>query len=128
MAAGMRAALLRTINAGDSNETSALSLHAPRMLFNQSITGSRRFAARDWPVERMRAIGKATGTTINDVVLAMCSGAMRSYLEEMGELPDTSMVSMVPVGLNAKQDQTASAEGGNRSEEHMAELQSLMRH
>src|SRR3546814_980025 len=61
----------------------------------------------------MRAIGKATGTTINDVVLAMCGGAMRSYLEEMGELPDTSMVSMVPVGLNAKQAQTASAEGGN---------------
>ncbi|NYG58541.1 diacylglycerol O-acyltransferase [Nocardioides daedukensis] len=112
-AAGMPSALLRTINAGVRNETSALSLHAPRMLFNQSITGSRRFAAQDWPVERMRAIGKATGTTINDVVLAMCSGAMRSYLEEMGELPDTSMVSMVPVGLNAKQAQTASAEGGN---------------
>ena len=38
---------------------------------------SRRFAAQDWPIERLRAIGKATGTTLNDVVLAMCSGAMR---------------------------------------------------
>jgi diacylglycerol O-acyltransferase len=61
----------------------------------------------------MRAIGKATGTTINDVVLAMCSGAMRAYLLELGELPDSSMVSMVPVGLNATQSQTASADGGN---------------
>ena len=58
-------------------------------------------------------IGKATGTTINDVVLAMCSGAMRTYLTELDALPDSSLVSMVPVGLNAKQSQLASAEGGN---------------
>ena len=58
-------------------------------------------------------IGKATGTTINDVVLAMCSGAMRAYLTELDALPDTTLVSMVPVGLNAKQSQLASAEGGN---------------
>ena len=37
------------------NETSALSLYAPRTLFNQKITGSRRFAAQDWPIERLRA-------------------------------------------------------------------------
>jgi diacylglycerol O-acyltransferase len=61
----------------------------------------------------MRGIGKATGTTINDVVLAMCSGAVRAYLLELDALPDTSLVSMVPVGLNAKQSQVASAEGGN---------------
>ena len=36
---------------------------------------------QDWPLERLRAIGKATGTTLNDVVLAMCSGAMRTYLD-----------------------------------------------
>ena len=82
-------------------------------MFNQSITGSRRFAAQDWPIERLRAIGKATGTTLNDVVLAMCSGAMRTYLLELDALPDAPLVAMVPVGLNAKQSQIASAEGGN---------------
>ena len=56
----------------------------------RTITGSRRFAAQDWPIERLRAIGKATGTTINDVVLAMCSGAMRTYLLELDALPDTT--------------------------------------
>ena len=95
------------------NETSALSLYAPRTILNQNITGSRRFAAQDWPVERLRAVGKATGTTINDVVLAMVSGAMRTYLAELDALPDTTLVSMVPVGLNAKQSGLASAEGGN---------------
>lgn len=112
-AAGMPGALVRTLRRGIRNETSSVSLYAPRTIFNQSITGSRRFAAQDWPVERLRAIGKASGTTINDVVLAMTSGAIRSYLDEMDALPDTSLVAMVPVGLKAKESQVASAEGGN---------------
>ncbi|TYL51349.1 wax ester/triacylglycerol synthase family O-acyltransferase [Nocardioides sp. BGMRC 2183] len=112
-AAGMPLALARTLNKGLRNETSAVSLAAPRTILNQQITGARRFAAQDWPIERLRAIGKATGTTINDVVLAMCSGAMRTYLDELGALPDASLVSMVPVGLKAKQAGHASGEGGN---------------
>ena len=88
------------------NETSAVSLYAPRTIINKTITGSRRFAAEDWPLDRLRAIGKATGTTLNDVVLAMCSGAMRTYLDELGALPDTSLVAMVPVGLKAKSSQS----------------------
>jgi diacylglycerol O-acyltransferase len=112
-AAGMPSALVKTIRKGIRNETSALSLHAPRTIFNADITGSRRFAADDWPIERLRAIGKATGTTINDVVMAMCSGAMRTYLLELDALPDRPLVAMVPVGLNAKQSHIASADGGN---------------
>jgi diacylglycerol O-acyltransferase len=112
-AAGMPGALVKTLRKGLRNETSAVSLAAPRTLFNQSITGARRFAAQDWPVERLRAVGRSTGTTINDVVLAMCSGAMRTYLTELDALPDRSMVSMVPVGLNASEVGSASAAGGN---------------
>ncbi|GAA1934766.1 wax ester/triacylglycerol synthase family O-acyltransferase [Nocardioides hwasunensis] len=112
-AAGMPGALIRTLNKSVRNETSALSLYAPRTMLNQSITGSRRFAAQDWPVERLRGVGKATGTTINDVVLAMVSGAMRTYLADLDALPETSLISMVPVGLNAKQSHLASADGGN---------------
>lgn len=112
-AAGLPGALIKTITKGIKNETSALSLHAPRTILNQPITGSRRFAAQDWPIERLRAIGKATGTTINDVVIAMCSGALRTYLIEMDELPEQSLVAMVPVGLKAKESHVASGEGGN---------------
>ena len=107
------AALVKTLSKGLRNETSSLSLYAPRTILNQNITGSRRIAAQDWPIDRLRAIGKATGATLNDVVLAMCSGAMRTYLLELDALPDTSLVAMVPVGLKAKQSQIASAEGGN---------------
>ncbi|ANH36856.1 putative diacylglycerol O-acyltransferase tgs2 [Nocardioides dokdonensis FR1436] len=112
-AAGLPGALVRTLSQGVRNETSAVSFHAPRTIFNQSITGARRFAAEDWPTERLRAIGKATGTTINDVVMAMCSGAIRAYLIELDALPAAPLVAMVPVGLNAKQSQHASADGGN---------------
>ncbi len=112
-AAGMPAALIKTLTKSVRNETSALSLYAPRTMLNQQITGSRRFAAQHWPIERIRGVGKAAGTTINDVVIAMCAGALRSYLLDFNELPDESLVAMVPIGLNAKKSQIPSAEGGN---------------
>src|SRR4029079_17812398 len=111
-AAGLPGALVRTLSRGVRNETSAVSLYAPRTIINKRITGSRRFAAQDWPLERLQAIGKATGTTLNDVVLAMCSGAMRTYLDELGALPDTSLVAMVPVALRARSMPSGSASGG----------------
>ena len=112
-AAGLPSALLRTLTRGLRNETSAVSLYAPRTVLNKPITGSRRFAAQSWEIERMRSVGAATSTTINDVVLAMCSGAMRRYLLELGSLPDSTLVAMVPVGLKAKEAASASATGGN---------------
>ena len=83
-------------------------------MFNTTITGSRRFAAQGWPIERLRAIGKASGTTLNDVVLAMCSGAIRTYLIEHDALPGLRpRLDGARSGLNAKQSQSASGEGGN---------------
>jgi diacylglycerol O-acyltransferase / wax synthase len=112
-AVGMPSALIKTLGKSIRNETSALALYAPRTILNQPITAARRFAAQDWPLERLRAIGRASGTTLNDVVLAMCSGAMRTYLIELDALPDTTLVSMVPVGLKAKESHLASVSGGN---------------
>jgi diacylglycerol O-acyltransferase len=112
-AAGLPAAFIRTLSKGIRNETSALSLHAPKTMFNVNITGSRRFAAQGWPLERIRAISKASGTTLNDVVLAMCSGAVRAYLQELGRLPDSSLVSMVPVGLKSRGADSMAGGGGN---------------
>jgi diacylglycerol O-acyltransferase len=112
-AAGLPAAFIKTLTKGIRNETSALSLHAPKSMFNVTITGSRRFAAQDWPLDRIRAISKASGTTMNDVVLAMCSGAVRAYLDELGKLPDSSLVSMVPVGLKSRGSDSMAGGGGN---------------
>jgi diacylglycerol O-acyltransferase len=59
----------------------------------------------------MKAIGRATGTTLNDVVLAMCSGALRAYLLEHDALPDDPLIAMVPVSLHGEDD--GRADGGN---------------
>jgi diacylglycerol O-acyltransferase / wax synthase len=111
-AAGLPGALVRTLNRGVRDEPTTLSFTAPRTILNRSITGARRFAAEDWPLERIKAVRRAAGTTLNDVVLAMCSGALRAYLTELDALPDHSLVAMVPVnirGRGAKND----ASGGN---------------
>jgi len=85
--------LLRRMVSGASGQ------QAPRTMFNVPITGSRRVAARAWPLDRLRAICKITGTTVNDVVLTLCSGALRSYLLAAEALPDEPLIAMVPVAL-----------------------------
>lgn len=91
----------------DSN--SHLRSPAPRTILNGPITGARRFAAQGWPVARMRAIAGASSTTLNDVVLAMCSGALRSYLGSLDALPPAPLVAMTPVSLR----QAGAEVGGN---------------
>ncbi|MDP9823366.1 WS/DGAT/MGAT family O-acyltransferase [Nocardioides massiliensis] len=112
-AAGLPGALVRTIRRSVRGEPSSLSLSAPRSILNQRITAARRFAAQDWELDRLHAIGTATGTTINDVVLAMCSGALRTYLRDNGGLPVEPLIAMVPVGLKSDEVNSASTSGGN---------------
>jgi WS/DGAT/MGAT family acyltransferase len=77
-------------------------LRAPRSMLNVPITGARRFAADSWPIDRIRAAGAPQGATVNDMVLAMSSGALRTYLLDHGALPDQSLVAMVPVSLKTR--------------------------
>lgn len=87
-----------------------LPFGAPKTMFNVKIGGARRVAAQSWPLERIKRIKKAAGVTVNDVVLAMCSGALRAYLIEHDALPDTPLISMVPVSLRSEAEAHA---GGN---------------
>jgi len=85
----------------------AVAEPAPRTRFNRAIHGARRYATGELPLPEIRAIGRATGTTLNDVFLAICSGALRRYLERTGELPDKSMTAGCPVSLRQRGDQSA---------------------
>jgi diacylglycerol O-acyltransferase len=87
-----------------------LPFRAPKTMFNVPIGGARRAAAQSWPLARIRAVKSAAGVTVNDVVLAMCAGALRAYLVEQDALPDTPLVAMVPISLRSKDEQDA---GGN---------------
>ncbi|MCE5289169.1 MAG: wax ester/triacylglycerol synthase family O-acyltransferase [Nocardiaceae bacterium] len=76
-------------------------LTAPRTMFNVPIGGARRFAAQSWEIARFKRIAKSMDCKLNDVVLAVCGGALRAYLLEQNALPDQPLVAFVPISLRA---------------------------
>jgi diacylglycerol O-acyltransferase / wax synthase len=96
---GMMSALRKTLGNAIHQQAASVSFSAPKSMLNVPITGARRFAAQSWPMRRVRQISKATGVTVNDVVLAICSGALRSYLVSLDALPDAPLIAMVPASL-----------------------------
>jgi WS/DGAT/MGAT family acyltransferase len=75
-------------------------LSAPSTKFNQPLSAGRTFWGRNFDFARIKAVRKAVpGTTINDVVLAVCSGGLRSYLAGSGELPEKPLVAMAPISV-----------------------------
>jgi diacylglycerol O-acyltransferase len=85
-----------------AEQAAALPGQAPRSMLNVPITGARRFAAQSYPMEQMRAVARASGTTLNDVVLATCAGALRAYMLELDALPDDPLIAMTPVSLRGE--------------------------
>ena len=61
-------------------------------------------AIQPWPIERVENITRAAGVTVNDVALAMCAGALRAFLAERDDLPDTPLVALSPVDLRTDHD------------------------
>lgn len=75
------------------------SLAAPRTPFNAPITPHRRFAFRSTSLGLVKAVKNELGATVNDVVMAVCAGGLRSWLEAHDALPDGPVVAMVPVSI-----------------------------
>ncbi len=72
---------------------------APPTPWNASVTPHRRFAMRSTSLENLKRLKDATGGTLNDVVMAICAGALREYLIEHDALPDGPLRAMVPVSI-----------------------------
>ena len=77
---------------------------APRTSFNGTITSHRAVSWAQMDLADVKEIKNAFGTTVNDVVLALCAGALRSYLEDRGELPGSPLLASVPVSVHGKVD------------------------
>lgn len=105
------------------SEGSALpttALPAPRAPFNRPITGRRAWLPVTLPADRVRAVRKAHGVSGNDVVLAVCAGALRVWLADHGGVPARPLRAMVPISVRARSGEAGPA--GNQVSLMVAEL------
>jgi diacylglycerol O-acyltransferase len=93
--------ITRTIGRARLGTAMAAPLTAPRTSFNGNIGGRRTVGYADLSLDAIKEIRHAVdGATVNDVVLAICGGALRRYLEQRGELPASSLLASVPVSVH----------------------------
>jgi hypothetical protein len=71
----------------------------PQTPFNVMISNHRVYATASLPLEDVKALARSRGVSINDVVLALCAGALRRYLAGRGALPKKALTAGVPVSI-----------------------------
>ena len=81
-----------------------LPLATPRLSMNRTISPRRAVALTSVPLAEVRAVKSALGVTVNDVVLAVTAGALRSYLVERDELPEHPLVAAIPTSVRPPGD------------------------
>ena len=72
---------------------------APKSPFNVTITRERSYAARSLSLSDAKLVAKATGTKLNDVVMAVCAGALRPWLKRHKALPRKPLIAFVPISM-----------------------------
>lgn len=92
--------------AGDWQQTAGLIgslrdnvLVAPRTVFNQQVGPGRSFGAVSLPVDEVKRVARGFHVSLNDVVMAVCAGALRDLLLSVNKLPKKPLVAAMPVSL-----------------------------
>ncbi|MGH3306984.1 MAG: WS/DGAT/MGAT family O-acyltransferase [Nocardioides sp.] len=111
--------ITKTLGRAREGTAMAAPFSAPRTSFNGTITSHRTIGLADMSLDDIKAVKKDTGTTVNDVVLAVAGGALRSYLEDRGELPSNSLLATVPVSVR---ENSKRSEGANKVSALFAKL------
>jgi diacylglycerol O-acyltransferase / wax synthase len=96
--------LVRLVRRKDG-PSATLPLTAPRTRFSGSITPHRAIAFGKASLDDFKLIKRVYGTTVNDVVLAACAGAVRQWLIAHDDLPDKPLVASVPVSVRGEEHQ-----------------------
>lgn len=78
------------------------TLAAPKVGFSGRISSHRRFAFGQLPLDRVKAVKDAHCVSVNDVVVAMCAGAVRRWLLEHDDLPEAPLVVQIPVSVRSE--------------------------
>jgi len=112
-------ATLRKVREG---QAMARPFAAPPTAFNARINGRRNIAYAQLDLEDIKKVKNHFGVKVNDVVMALVSGVLRQYLAEHNELPDSSLVAVVPVSVHGKSDRP----GRNKISGMFASLQTQL--
>ena len=105
--AGLARPVEREVSKTEKSSVRRFKMFAPRTSLNVQITNQRNWAGRTIPLAEAKRIAKHFGVSLNDVVMATVSGALRRYLVANNELPDQPLVAGVPVSLREAGDNTA---------------------
>lgn len=89
----------------DSGDTMMVPFDAPASVLNGRVREKRRFATQRFSMERLRAVAHAADCTLNDVVLALCGGALRRFLSERHALPHKPLTAGIPMSVRPQDDE-----------------------
>ncbi len=95
------------LNRGDGEVIPTTPGRAPATPFNRPVTAHRRLAFRSVDLDSVKAVKNAFGVSVNDVVMAMCAGALRHWLDDRSALPDLPLIAMIPVSVRDPAGKTA---------------------
>ncbi len=93
-----------TVKRARSGLAMARPFAAPKTAFNANVTSHRNIAYAQLDLEHVKTVKNHFGVKLNDVVMALVSGVLRKFLDDRGELPDSTLVAMVPVSVHDKSD------------------------
>jgi len=77
---------------------------APKTMLNGPISGQRAVAFTRLDLEDIKRVKRHVGGTVNDVVVALCAGALRRYLQAHDDLPERPLVGGVPISVRAEHE------------------------
>ncbi|MGO9558535.1 MAG: WS/DGAT/MGAT family O-acyltransferase [Acidimicrobiales bacterium] len=107
------------LDRGDGSVISTSPGRPPATPFNKPITAHRRLAFRSVDLNTVKRVKNTFGVSVNDVVMAMCAGALRTWLSERDALPESPLVAMIPVSVR---DESGKGKMGNRVSSMLAVL------
>ncbi len=102
----LRRALTRLVNSARTGDDPLKApFDCPKTILNKRITAQRRFATQQYDIDRIKKLAKAGNCTLNDIVLAICSTALRRFLMDENALPDKPLTAGLPVNVRPADDE-----------------------
>ena len=96
--------VIDTVNRALSGRAMAAPFSAPATVFNADVTADRSIALAQLDFDDVERVKNRFAVKVNDVVMAVCAGALREFLRGRGELPDKPLVAVVPASVHDKSD------------------------